>query len=120
MSAETTTYSTLSGAAGVTSLVSTRIYPDFVPQEKTLPAVAITRINTEFINTIHNATPLGAFVELEVWCMASTRAGANALADAVTNAIAAASGFMLKNRRPEVDMENSIYSTVLTVEFFET
>jgi hypothetical protein len=120
MSAETSTYSTLSGAAGVTALVGTRIYPDVVPQEKALPAIAIARTETEFINTIHNAAPLGSFVELEIWCMAETRTGAEAVADAVKAAFIATTGFMLKNRRPEFDAEHQVYSTVLTVEFFET
>jgi hypothetical protein len=54
MSAETVAYAALSAAAAVTTLVSTRIYPDFVPQEKTLPAVAINRAATEYITTIHS------------------------------------------------------------------
>ena len=41
MSAETIIYSTLSGSAPVTALVSTRIYPDFLAQEIVLPAIVI-------------------------------------------------------------------------------
>lgn len=43
MSAESTLYAALSGWAGLTSLVSARIYPDEVPLGVALPAVAWLR-----------------------------------------------------------------------------
>lgn len=118
MSAETVAYDLLKNAVPVTSLVSTRIYPDFVPEEKTLPAVAIARANTEPVNTIHSHVPAGALVTLEIWCMASTRAGAEALADAVLAALTGCEE--VQNRTPEFDAEAGVFATVLTVVFLES
>lgn len=118
MSAETVAYSTLSGASAVTDLVGTRIYPDFVPNEKTLPAVAINRSATDYINTIHSNVALGAIVTLEVWCMAATRAAAEGLADAVV-ATLGGGDFSILNRSPEFDSESEVFATVLTVSILE-
>lgn len=43
----TALYSKLSTTAGLTSLVSTRIYPDVMPQPPTLPAVVYQMISNE-------------------------------------------------------------------------
>jgi hypothetical protein len=116
MSAETLAYSTLSAAAPVTALVGTRIYPDFVPQEKTLPALAIARAETEYINSIHSNVPLGSIATLGIWCMAATRAEAEALADVVVTALSA---FTMLNRSPEFDADSEVLATVLTVSVLE-
>lgn len=113
MSAETVAYAALNAASAVTGLVSTRIYPDFVPQEKDLPAVAINRAATEFINTIHGSAPLGSIATLEVWCMASTRSAAEAVADAVVATLAAA-GFSITNRAPEFDADSQVFAAVVS------
>ncbi len=117
MSAETVLYSTLSGAAGVTAIVSTRIYPDVVPQEAALPAIAFARAETEYVNTIHGTTVAKRAV-LEVWCMAAGRAAAEALGDAVESA-ARTGGFMPSGRRPEFDDEADTWAAVLTVDYWE-
>jgi len=118
MSAESQAYDTLSGAAAVTALVSTRIYPDFVPQEKTLPSIAITRADTEYTTTIHSDVPVVTAVQLEIWCMAATRLAAEAVADAALSAVAAAD-FRPVGRRPETDAAAEMFATVLTMEFWE-
>lgn len=116
MSAEALAYDALSGAAPVTALVATRIYPDFVPQEKTLPAVAIARANTEYINSIHSNVPLATVATMEIWCMAAKRVEAEALANAV---VAALTAFSVRNRSPEFDAEAEVFATVLTVSVLE-
>lgn len=118
MSAETVLYATLSAAAGVTAIVNTRIYPDQVPQEAALPAIAFARAETEFVNTIHGDT-VAKRATLEVWCMAPGRAAAEALGDAVESAGRAA-GFMPSGRRPEFDDEAETWAAVLTVDYWET
>jgi hypothetical protein len=47
MSAETELYAALSGAAGITALVGSRIYPDAIPEEVALPALVFSRQATE-------------------------------------------------------------------------
>ncbi len=116
MSAETLLYSTLSGAAAVTAIVSTRIYPDVVPQDATLPCVAFNRIDTVYHTTIHSAVPVAETAILEITCMAETRVNADALADAVLAAVGAA-GYVPSGRRGEIDTENALWASVLTVEY---
>lgn len=116
MSAETLLYSTLSAAAPVTAIVGTRIYPDVVPQDAALPCVAFYRIDTVYHNTIHSAVPVAETAILEITCMATTRVGADALADAALAAVGAA-GFVAAGRRGEIDTENGLWATTLTVEY---
>jgi hypothetical protein len=88
MSAETVAYAALSAAPAVTTLVGTRIYPDFVPQEKTLPAVAINRAATEYITTIPAAR---RWVDRDARGLVHglyTRSAAEGVADAVVAPLA--------------------------------
>lgn len=118
MSAEQVAYATLSAAAAVTALVDTRIYPDFVPQEKTLPAVAMARASTEYVTTIHSGLPAAAIVNLELWCMAASRAAAEDLATKVIAALAPVTNAVIE-RLPEFDAETEVFATVVTVVFLE-
>lgn len=116
MSVESTLYSTLSAAAGVSALVSSRIYPDVVPQEATLPCVAFARLDTLYENTIHSAVPVIETATMEISCMAVTRIAADALCDAVLAAVGAAQ-FVPVGRRAEFDFDNQMYAAVLTVDY---
>ena len=89
MSAESTLYSILSTAAGVTALVSTRIYPDLVPEEKATPYIGFERVGTAPVATIHG-TILADEVQMVIACWADTRLAAEQLADAVETAMTAA------------------------------
>lgn len=102
MSAETELYATLSAAAGVTALVATRIYPDIVPQDADLPAIAYQRTATEFLNTLHGGAPLGHTATLEITCVAESRPGANAVANAVVTALAG-TDFLAIDQQAAVD-----------------
>lgn len=118
MSAETVAYSTLSAASAVTAIAGTRIYPDFVPTEIAVPAVAISRASTEYTTTIHSGVPIGVDVMLEVWSMADTRKVAEQLADAVVTALGTA-GFIMQDRSPEFDSDTKLFAAVLTVIYHE-
>ena len=115
MSAETLIYSTLSGAAGVTAIVSLRIYPDFLAQEITLPAIVNQRSGSEYVNTIHSGVPAAIKVTMDTFCLASTRIGAEILADAVETALPAGS-FRVSGRRPEFDAETLTFAAIITSE----
>lgn len=122
MSAETDLNAALKAAAGVTAIVgsgdSARIYPDLVPQERALPAVAYGRADTEYTTTIHTSTPIGETPIIDVWCMHTTRAGADALAAAVL-AAAGGAGFQLRSRSAiPPDNEQAVLGTVLQVSRF--
>lgn len=116
MSAETQLYAALSAAGSVSSIVGTRIYPDVVPQEQPLPAIAYVRTETEFLRTIHGDV-LGETAQIEIWCMAENRMDAESLAEAV-EAACVSTGFMPTGRRAELDAETQTWATVLAVEFF--
>lgn len=117
MSAETTLYATLSGAAGVAAIVAARIYPDVVPQDAALPCVGFARAETEYTATIHTAAPVAEDAFFDISCMATTRSGADALADAVVAACGAANHTVLA-RRADFDFDNQIYATALSVSVF--
>jgi hypothetical protein len=116
VSAETALYSALSGAAPVTAIVGSAIYPDIAPQEVSLPCIAFSRTDTQYINTIHGSAA-ASIATLETWCMATGRADAEALADAALSA-AQAAGFTAIGRRTELDVESEVWATVLAVEYF--
>lgn len=115
MSAESLAWTTLTGDTAVAAIVGTRIYPDFVPQEQTLPAIAVSRVSTEYLTTINTDAPVGEIAALEIWCMAETRIAAESLANAATTALSLAQFFPL-DRRPEFDNESVVYAVVLSVQ----
>lgn len=119
MSAETALYSALTGASPVTAIVSTRIYPDVVPQEVQLPCVAYARVDTEYEGTLHTSVPIAETATLEIQCLDNDRAGAEALADVVI-AAAGAARFVPTGRRAEIDTDNNLWAAVLTVDKFTT
>lgn len=115
MTAETDLYTALTGAAGVTAIVSTRIYPDLAPQEVATPCIAYSRTGTEYITTIHSSVPLGSIATIEVWCMATTRTTADALAVAVETA-AGAAGFVPQGRTAVVpDADPQVIASIVTL-----
>lgn len=114
MSAETVLFATLDAAAGVHALVANRIYPDARPQESDLPAVVYTRDGTEFVPTIHGTIALTR-AQLSVVSLATTRAAAEGLADAVQAAVLTA-GFLLINRAGDFDVDSRTYVVTLGIE----
>lgn len=118
MSAETSIYSTLIAASGVTALVVARIYPDFISQEISLPAIVTQRTGTEYTNTIHSGAAEAKLVTMDAWCLSASRIGAEVLADAVASALPSGL-FRLVDRRTEFDPETVTYSSVVTSEIWE-
>lgn len=88
MAAEETIFSTLSGNAGVSALVSNRIFPSVRPQDSIVPCIVYHREATQVINTIHGTTAL-TIATIAVRAVAATMATADAISDAVDTALAA-------------------------------
>ena len=125
MSAEAVAFSALSGAAPVTAVVGTKIYPDLVPAERPLPAIAAFRVETRPLNTIHGGVPIGYDVALEIWCMAETRLEANEIAELCRDPLTAAQFVIIGQRSdmvpvPEGEEGDGILASVVTAEYFET
>ena len=73
----------LANDSGVSALVSTRIYPDHLPQKTpTYPAIVITLIDETSVIHMGGMSGLGD-ARIQVDCYANTRLGAAALSDAV-------------------------------------
>lgn len=121
MSAESLAYSLLSADDDIIALVNDRIFPDFVPQDKTLPAIAIIRTETIYVSTIHSGEPVAIQVTLEIWCLAATRLAADQLADtAMVTMTGSPGGFVPAGRRPETETGPPVqFATVLSLVCWE-
>ena len=116
MSAESSLYSLLSGNGGVTALVSTRIYPDAMPEKTTYPAIVFARIGTEPLVLVHGASGY-ADMEFSIGCWGETRAAADAVASAVQTACAT-STFSITGREAGFDPETGLVATTLSATVF--
>lgn len=117
MSAEKLIFAVLSGAAGVTAIVSDRIYPDVLPQDKPLPAVVYARSGTEYLHTL--GTPaVASSATIEIWCFGMTRPDAEALGDAVLTALIAAK-YYPSDRRPEYEDATQTYASVVVCNIWQ-
>lgn len=111
MSAETDVYAALSGAAGVTALVSTRIYPNVRPQDSDVPCVVYDRSGTEVIQSIHG-TVLATIPRVDLTAVSATRAECEAVSNAVATALVAA-GFNYLDRVAEYVPDVDLYICTL-------
>lgn len=73
--------------SAITDLVSTRIYPDDLPQGATLPAIVYNKISTNHEHVVAGGWGLAGMANcrLEMECFSSTRSQANSLADLIKN-----------------------------------
>lgn len=85
-SAEEALYARMSGYAGLTALVSTRVYPVKLPQDCTYPAVTYQRIST-IREVAHGADPGIARTRLQVTSAATTYSGVKAVTAQVRAAL---------------------------------
>lgn len=116
MSAESALYAILSGSSGVTALVGARVYPDVIPQDQALPAIAYARSGTEPVVTIHG-TVEAEFAQMSVQCWAESRTSAEQVAQAVSTALSAA-GEAYTNRGVLFDQDAGLFGAVVDVTLF--
>jgi len=84
-------YTTLSTTSGVTALVSTRIYPNLMPQTPTLPAVVYQMISN-VRGERHRGQTGDARPRFQITCWAATYLAAAALSIQVRLAVMAMTG----------------------------
>ena len=84
-------YTQMTATAGLTALVSTRIYPDLMPQPPTLPAVVYQMISNNREER-HGGQTGDARPRFQITCWASTALAAAAVAVQVRLAVMAMSG----------------------------
>ena len=87
MSIESTLYTRLSTFAGLTALVSTRIYPLIAPQGVTYPAVTYQRISTMPREVAMGSDPGIARARIQVTAWGDTYTSVKAIADQIRLAL---------------------------------
>jgi len=112
VSAESDLYDSLN-VAGVTALVSSRIYPDVLPEGCAYPAIVFARSGTDPIESI-NSIHYGDFVTFAVSIWSNTRATADAVADAVETALRVG-GHQVTGRDSGYDSEVGLMASSITV-----
>lgn len=80
-------YTKLSGTAGITALVSTRIYPVQGPQGGTRPLIVYTKVSDTPLNYMTPGTNSDSNIRVRFHAIAETYAGAKAVAAAIRAAI---------------------------------
>ncbi len=118
MSAEAELYAALSGFSGLAALVGARIYPDAVPEGNALPAVVYQRLETELTTTISGAV-VAEDVKFSIAAWAETRAAADASADQIALALAAA-GNPATDRSAEYDAEIGAYACTTACQWWRS
>lgn len=90
---EESIYAKLSTTSGVTALVSTRIYPDVIPQDIAMPAVAYQRI-TAVREMAHDGPSGLASVRVQFTIAAASYSSAKAIAAVIRTTLDGFSGTM--------------------------
>lgn len=118
MSAESNLVATLTTPALI-ALVADRIYPDVIPMERGLPAIAYARMSTEGVRTIHDGHALAEFASFQIQAWAKTRTDAAAVGDAIVAALEAA-GEPPADRRSAYDEESGNFGDLIDVRYFQS
>ena len=84
-------YTKLSGTAGVSALVGTRVYPKVMPQQPTMPALVYQMIDNNRTQ-VHRGQTTGAKARVQVTCWGSTTASCEAVSEQVRLAMIGAVG----------------------------
>lgn len=117
MSAESALYSILSGHAGLTALVSTRIYPDAIPEDKPLPAVVYSTESSVPEVCLNNSVAAEQS-RFRIVGWGTTRTSAAAVGDQIITALRAA-GVPEDNRFSGFDAEVGQFADVTEITWWE-
>ena len=113
MSAESDLYAVLAGYAPLTALVSTRIYPDAIPEDQALPAVVFSTESATpewCLNNSVAATPY----RFRIAGWGTTRTSAKAVGDAVVAGLLA-TGVPYDNRFSGFDADVGQFADVVEI-----
>lgn len=116
MSAESELYAALSAHAPLSALVSTRIYPNALPEGCAYPAVTYTRTATEPVVTIDGISH-GAFCTFDVSGWGDSPDEAIAVGEAIAGALQAA-GEAPNGRQSGYDEALGLDGVVVSVTLF--
>ncbi len=113
MSAETALYAVLSGYAPLTALVSTRIFPDAIPEDKALPAVVYGNEGATPEVCLNNDIAATA-TRFRIAAWGTTRTAAAAVGDQIVAALIAA-GVPYDNRFSGFDAEVGQFADITEI-----
>ena len=104
-------FTKLTTTSAITSIVSTRVFPVFLPEKTTLPAIVYIRVSTEGALLSHSGSSGIMTSEFEVGCYAKDLATAKNLALTVRKTFSGFSGTVsgVKIHRASVDNEFDEY-----------
>ena len=119
MSAQSSVYSALSSAAAVTAIVGTAIYPDEAPEDTDPPLVIHQAANIDPEYALDGALAFRRSI-VSLTCWASTRAQANALADACAATLVSPTMRWSGRDDSVFDVDTGTYASVISVEVFES
>ena len=108
MSFESTLYAYLSGYTGLTALISTKIYPDNVPQDTAPPYIFYQEVYRQKMYT-HNGYNGTSEWSIQISSFATTRASVRAIADQVSSAMDGWSAVNSKVGYVEQENERSLW-----------
>lgn len=110
MTAEASLYTALTDHAGLTALVSARIYPLVIPPDPTLPAIAYQRIVSTPVETMDQSGSGVDRVVFQVTAWSTTNAEAHSVIAQVDLAMAAASfAVVTLSVRDDYDYETKLF-----------
>ncbi len=118
MSAETALRAVLAADSAVVALVAARISADRAEQDEARPFVVFSRTASQ-ITTALNGAHLRTQAALDVQCWANTRLDADALADAVADAVRGVTSQRVEGRSGAFDPDQDAFVTTLNVLWWE-
>ena len=118
MSAETALRALLVADGATAALVGARVSADRMEQGAARPFVVFARTASLPVTTI-GGTVLKTQASIDVQCWADTRAGADALADAVTAAVRGVISQTVPGRSGVYDSDLDMHGTILNVNWWE-
>ena len=113
MSAETALYAVLAAYAPLTALVSTRIYPDAIPEDKALPAVVYSSESATPEVCLNNSIVATA-TRFRIAAWGTTRTAAAAVGDQIVAALIA-TGVPYDNRASGFDPEVGQFADITEI-----
>lgn len=113
MSAETELYAVLAGYSALTALVSTRIFPDAIPEDKALPAVVYSVESATPEVCLNNSTAATA-TRFRIVGWGVTRTSASSVGDQIGAALIA-SGVPYDNRFSGFDAEVGQFADITEI-----
>lgn len=116
MSAETDIFAILSATSPVTDIVSSRIYPDAIPEKQPLPAVVMSRNGGERFFGLDNSIHAER-VRMRIVCWADTRGVADQVSAAIGAALLAA-GYQPEIEDAAIDAEVGSYAGIVETDWW--